>query len=416
MPNQFDVEVPNLGSAFSQLMTGYQDGQKRQLEQTKQQAQQEAAQLWQSGNKQGALARLLQGGNFDAATAYGAVDQRDYSRGRDTKLDERHAVEHAETRGDANRNYALQLRNQNRLDDKTPTGFERNPEYGKVEGATPYRFMGGGPQDPAFQARVAAETAKAKGDLPTVMGAGSSVIIPNKAAEGAIFTNKTVDGGLTGDALDIRAAQWNNGDYEGATKNVGRGAQGGATLAAIANRAAEKLIEQGHTPQQAAELTSQNMQKFRASGIYQNTESRTGANREANLNIILKAADAAIPAALEASDKLGRTGWVPLNQIIQKGQVMASNPELRQFGMANLQLAEHWARAMNPTGVMRESDRDMALHFLSLADSPSTYRASVGQLKTQITRERDAIRSATPGHAQPPPAGGSPLPDPLGLR
>jgi hypothetical protein len=70
---------------------------------------------------------------------------------------------------------------------------------------------------------------------------------------------------------------------------------------------------------------------------------------------------------------------------------MASNPELRQFGMANLQLAEHWARAMNPTGVMRESDRDMALHFLSLADSKETYKQAVMQLKTQITRERDAI-------------------------
>jgi hypothetical protein len=152
------------------------------------------------------------------------------------------------------------------------------------------------------------------------------------------------------------------------------------------------------------------MQKFKASGIYQNTESRTGASREANLNIILKAADAAIPAALEASEKVARTGWVPLNQIIQKGQVMASNPELRQFGMANLQLAEHWARAMNPTGVMRESDRDMALHFLSLADSKDTYKQAVMQLKTQITRERDAIRSATPGHETPKasaPAAGS---------
>lgn len=330
--------------------------------------------------------------------------------------------------------YALQKRAADRADDPTPTNFVKDPSvaggYRPIGPADPAYLeqvaaakaraaalvppdgftrqpdgnlapLPGGPQDPAYQGRVAAETARAKGDVPTIIGAGSSVIVPNKAADGPVFTNKLGGGGLTQDALDIRAAQWNNGDYEGATKNVGRGAQGGQTLEAIANRAAERLIEQGNTPEQAAAATSQNMQKFRASGIFQNTESRTGASREANLNIILKAADAAIPAALEASDKVSRTGFVPLNKVIQAGKVMTSDPDLRQFGMANLQLAEHWARAMNPTGVMRESDRDMALHFLSLADSKTTYKQAVEQLRTQITRERDAIRSSTPGHAAP---------------
>lgn len=283
-----------------------------------------------------------------------------------------------------------------------PEGFIQGPD-----GALAPRV--GGPTDPGYLARVDAEKAKARGDVPTIIGPGSSVIVPNKASEGPVFTNKIgAAGGLSQDALDIRAAQWNNGDYEGATKNVGRGAQGGATLEAVANRAAERLREQGHTPEEAAALTSQNMQKFRASGIFQNTESRTGASREANLNIILKAADAAIPAALEASDKVSRTGFVPLNKVIQAGKVMTSDPDLRAFGMANLQLAEHWARAMNPTGVMRESDRDMALHFLSLADTKETYKSSVMQLKAQITRERDAIRSSTPNHGTPPAASAPP--------
>jgi hypothetical protein len=276
-----------------------------------------------------------------------------------------------------------------------PDGFVRQPD-GSVAP------IPGGPQDPVYQGRVATETARAKGDQPTIMGPGSSVIVPNRAAEGPVFTNKIGAGsGLSQDALDIRATQWNKGDYEGATKNVGRGAQGSATLEAIANRAAEKLIEQGHSPETAAELVSANMQKFRASGIGQSAEARTSANREANLNLILKATDAAIPAALEASEKVARTGWVPVNQIIQKGQVIASNPELRKFGMANLQLAEHWARAMNPTGVMRESDRDMALHFLSTADSKETYKEVVGQLKTQITRERDSIKGRSPAGSVP---------------
>lgn len=227
--------------------------------------------------------------------------------------------------------------------------------------------------------------------------------------------------GLSGAALDIKARQMIDGDYSGLT-NIGRGAQAGKTLEKISNRAAEILSEEeGMSSADAAKHMSGKLQEFKAAGIGKNAESRTAATREANLNLILKATDAAIPAALEASEKLDRTGWVPLNKIIQKGQVITSNPELAEFGMANLQLAEHWARAMNPTGVMRESDRDKALEFLSTATGKDTYRRVVAQLQKQITRERDAIRgtrepaassSATPGGAAPsestipvPPAG-----------
>lgn len=267
-----------------------------------------------------------------------------------------------------------------------PEGFAQGPD-----GALAPRV--GGPTDPAYLARVDAEKAKARGDVPTIIGPGSSVIVPNKASEGPVFTNKDKPGGgLSPESLEIRARQWNRGDYEGATKNVGRGAQGSATLEAIANKSAELLMQEGMSAEDAAAHVSGNMQKFRASGIGQSAEARTSANREANLNLILKATDAAIPAALEQSEKVARTGWVPINKIIQGGQVMTSDPELRKFGMANLQLAEHWARAMNPTGVMRESDRDMALHFLSTADSKDTYKQVVNQLKVQITRERDAVK------------------------
>lgn len=147
-------------------------------------------------------------------------------------------------------------------------------------------------------------------------------------------------------------------------------------------------------------------QEYRAEGVGLSAGARTAAVREKNLDLILRVTDAAIPAALEQSAKVWRTGIVPVNKIIQAGQVMTSDAELRSFGMANLQLAEGWARAMNPTGVMRESDRDKALDFLSTADSPETYRRLVMQLKTQITRERDSIRSGGPmreGDSAPAP-------------
>jgi hypothetical protein len=141
------------------------------------------------------------------------------------------------------------------------------------------------------------------------------------------------------------------------------------------------------------DATSDQIQQFQAKQAELSAAGRTKGGREANLDIILNVTDAAIPAALAASDKVPRGKWVPLNQIIQKGSVAQSDPATMQFGMANLQLAEGWARAMNPTGVMRESDRDKALSFLSTATSKETYKALVEQLRTQIQRERNAIQS-----------------------
>lgn len=170
--------------------------------------------------------------------------------------------------------------------------------------------------------------------------------------------------------------------------NMGRGMQGEAQSKAIRARAAELEIQAGGDPAQ----WSTKWQDFKAAGVGKSTAERTKAGREENLNLILKAADAAIPAALEASRALPRGQYVPLNKLIQKGEIMSSDPRLVEFGMANLQLAEHWARAMNPTGVMRESDRDKALMFLDTGYSNNTYERAVMQLQKQITRERDAVR------------------------
>jgi hypothetical protein len=173
--------------------------------------------------------------------------------------------------------------------------------------------------------------------------------------------------------------------------------------------AAEEMAfnQKSHQPRSAAgmsvqkfmqehpDATSDEIQQFVAKQAEMSSGARTKGTREANLDIILRVTDSAIPAALAASEKVPRGKWVPLNQLIQGGQVRSSDTNLMQFGMANLQLAEGWARAMNPTGVMRESDRDKALSFLSTATSAETYKALVEQLRVQIQRERAAINSGT---------------------
>lgn len=89
MANPFEVQTINPLQALLVGDQAYQGAQKRGLQQAKDQSAQMAAQQWQAGDKQGALATLLQGNNFDAANAYGTVDQREYTRGRDTRQDAR---------------------------------------------------------------------------------------------------------------------------------------------------------------------------------------------------------------------------------------------------------------------------------------------------------------------------------------
>lgn len=399
--NPYSVQVVNPLQALLLGEQSYKAAQEGQQQDALKQARSQAAQLYQAGDTKGALAKLLGASDLQGAGTYSTLDNNAWNRQHTEKQDARQAGRDAISDQHWQASFGLQKRAADRADDPTPDNFV-------ADASVPGGYRPIGPADPAYLAKVEAEKAKAKADVPTVIGAGSSVIIPNKASEGAIFTNKPTDDGLSTAARDIKARQLINGDMS-ALQNVGRGAQAGKTLEGISNRAAEILTEEnGMTPQEAAAHLGQKIQAFKASSMGQGAEARTAGVREANLNLILRAADAAIPAALEASDAVARTGWVPVNKIIQHGEVMASNPDLKRFGMANLQLAEHWARAMNPTGVMRESDRDKALEFLSTADSPQTYRAAVGQLKTQITRERDAVRGAPVTPPSPSFSGGKP--------
>lgn len=271
-------------------------------------------------------------------------------------------------------------------EDKIPAGFAKGDD-GQMH------YIPGGPADPVYL-RLA-EAQKKDPNANIVLGRGGEIVKNNPDGTVTVMHKNEAEAPVPMDpnALEILARREIGGDFSG-RKNLGRGAQGAADLKAITNKSSEILTnEMGMSPTDAAAHLLRKQQEFAAQGQGLNSEARTTGVREANLNLILKAADAAIPAALDASDKVARTGWVPINKIIQGGEVMTSDPDLKKFGMANLQLAEHWARAMNPTGVMRESDRDKALTFLSTADSKDTYKAAVGQLRTQIERERDAVHA-----------------------
>ena len=192
---------------------------------------------------------------------------------------------------------------------------------------------------------------------PAKIGASDTYVDPRTGAVVAQGPAVGAAGNLGPQALEAAAQRYlATGTFP---PNTGRGIQGKMEQNAIQNRAAELQQDRGLTD----EDVRRGWQEYKAQGVGLSAGARTTATREKNLELILRATDAAIPAALEQSEKVARTGWRPLNQIIQRGEVIASDPDLKAFGMANLQLAEHWARAMNPMGVMRESRSRLALGF-----------------------------------------------------
>lgn len=122
------------------------------------------------------------------------------------------------------------------------------------------------------------------------------------------------------------------------------------------------------------------------------SEERALGNRQAAIDTAAGEAAKVIPIALEASNAVPRSDWVPVNKIVQQGKIMTSNKELAKFGQANLTLANVYSRAMNPTGAATVSGRDHALEQLSTATSQDAYDGVIDI----ISQEIDAALAAPP--------------------
>lgn len=217
---------------------------------------------------------------------------------------------------------------------------------------------------------------------------------------------------LTDEDADFMAEQYLAGD-KSVVANIGRGGQGPENMVKFRSAVAKMSKAQGLS---GADIAKR-LQAFQAETAGLSAEARVGGGQSANIDLILRAAHAALPAAIEASEKVPRTSWVPINKLAQTAEGAISDPALKDFRLKNIQLAELWARGMNPKGVMRESDRQIALDILSTADSKETYRVVVQGVLQFLERERTAVKEFR-AHKEPepvvlpPPGGGASGGDP----
>jgi len=133
----------------------------------------------------------------------------------------------------------------------------------------------------------------------------------------------------------------------------------------------------------------------RANQVGRTAEQRTMGTATASNTLYGNTAAAAMDTAIQASRAVPRTGWLPVNRILQMGERAASSPELGAFVAATNTLVNEYAKATTPVGVPTEGQREHAREMLNTAQSPEVYEAVVRMMHREIANTHSGIEHTT---------------------
>jgi hypothetical protein len=198
----------------------------------------------------------------------------------------------------------------------------------------------------------------------------------------------TVEPSLNTDTQLRIAKQFLRGDKSG-LQNLGRGAQGAANIVAIQNMITDEGKRQGLTGEDIAGR----MADFQGQVAGLRTANTISARIE---NAAAEAAQLA-PLALEASEKVARSGFLPFG----RAQVMFNNqtndPAMNEFATANIGLATAYAGAMARGQKSTVADNEHARDMLTTAKSHAAYKAVVNQMLKEIEAAQRAPKQVREG-------------------
>lgn len=179
------------------------------------------------------------------------------------------------------------------------------------------------------------------------------------------------------------ANQFIEGDRQ-VMSNLGRGVQGAANVALIKKHIVSEAMARGMTPKDVAVKLAE----------FKGLESaqRTLGTREANIDTAANEAAMLAPLALDAADNVARTGFVPVNKLVQLGAEQTGSPEQRRFIVANRSLLTAYTQVMARTGARTVHDTQEVERMLITADSPEAYKAGVEQILMEIQAAKQAPR------------------------
>lgn len=98
--------------------------------------------------------------------------------------------------------------------------------------------------------------------------------------------------------------------------------------------------------------------------------SRTIGTRSAGIAMAAEEAQQAIQIVKDTSANFNRTNFVPWNYALKAYDTNTGRPEVVEFGAAINALVNTYARALSPTGVPHQADKDHAREILSTINSP----------------------------------------------
>lgn len=98
-----------------------------------------------------------------------------------------------------------------------------------------------------------------------------------------------------------------------------------------------------------------------------------------------------ITDALETSKALPRGKFVPLNKLEQMGQAAFSDPDLKDFALANQAVASEYQQVISRGGTNVTALKE-AMDFLRTADSPEAYERSLQRVQKEVQRNVDGAK------------------------
>jgi hypothetical protein len=136
----------------------------------------------------------------------------------------------------------------------------------------------------------------------------------------------------------------------------------------------------------------------RAAGAGATAAARTAGVAGTNIELVMRSAGPVIEMAGNASQDVPRTVFPRINEIMNTAANEIGDPKIKTFRLANEELAELWARTLNPrSSIVTVSGMQNARERITTADSPEAYAAMLAQLKQFIEREYTAVQDQKHG-------------------
>ena len=174
---------------------------------------------------------------------------------------------------------------------------------------------------------------------------------------------------------------------------LGYGDQGRANKQKVLEVMASKT--EGMQPEERTKLLT----NFQSEMAY----ARTGGSYAARVDTATQELVVLVPQALETSRKVPRGAFTALNSLVNEFRSGVSDPEFYDWQLANVSMINAYARAMNPTGVPRVTEKFelKAQNILSLATDDKSYEKQARRLMLEAQASQLASHAVMTRSAEP---------------